>query len=49
VLGIRGGYLYQATLTKWSASEVELPDSPDSRMSGFYVKILIGFGETTDS
>ncbi len=47
VIGLRAGYLYQASVSVWNANEVELPQSPDNRMSGFYVKLLIGMGESS--
>lgn len=41
-LGLRTGYCYQAGSAQWSANDVDLAQSPDNRMSGFYLKLFVG-------
>jgi len=48
LIGMRLGYVYSVTDSKWKMSELDVSGDPNASMSGFYLRFVIG-GLKTDS
>jgi hypothetical protein len=44
MMGIRAGYLFSPWRFKWRVNHVAVPDGPNSGISGFYIRFVLGLG-----